>query len=192
MSVAEIIQKRRTIRRFKQDVIPHETIVNLVEGARVAPSASNLQPLEFIIVNDKEKVQELFQYTGWSLYLPAEIGRPKEGQRPTAFIVILLNTELGTKWAGHDIGASAENMILAALEMGIGSCWIGSVDRDKVRGLLNVPDQFEIDSVLALGIPDEDPVVESLKETVKYFRDEAGRLHVPKRRLQDILHHNNF
>jgi nitroreductase len=192
MTVSEIIQKRRTIRRFKQDEIPYETMVKLVDGARVAPSASNLQPLEYIIVNNKEKVQELFQYTGWSLYLPAEIGRPKEGQRPTAFIVILLKTEIGTKWSGHDIGASAENMILAALELGIGTCWIGSIDRDKMRGLLNVPGQFEIDSVLALGIPDEDPQTEQVKETVKYFRDETGRLHVPKRRLQDILHRNNF
>jgi nitroreductase len=192
MSVLEVIQKRRTIRRFKQDLIPYEMIVKLVDAARLAPSASNLQPLEYIIVDDKIKVRELFQYTGWAGYLPAEIGRPKQEQCPTAFIVILLNTAIGTKWVGHDIGASTENMILTALEMGIGTCWIGSVDREKVRVLFTIPNQYEINCVLALGIPDEDQISEPLHESIQYFRDASDRLHVPKRRLQDILHQNNF
>jgi nitroreductase len=192
MSVYETIQKRRTIRRFKQATIPYEMILKIVDAARVAPSASNLQPLEYIIVNEPSKVQELFQHTGWAGYLPRDIGRPPDDKKPVAFIVVLYNTSIKTNWLGHDIGASTENMILTALEAGIGACWIGSIEREKIRHLFNIPENYEINCVLALGFPDEEPVAEPLSDSVKYFRDETGRLHVPKRRLQDMLHHNNF
>lgn len=192
MSVYEIIQKRRTIRRFKQTPIPNEMILKIIDAARVAPSASNLQPLEYIIVNDHSKIEALFTYTGWAGYLPKDIGRPPDDKKPVAFIVILYNTGIKTNWLGHDIGAATENMILTALEAGIGACWIGSVEREKIRALFHIPENYEINCILALGFPDEKPVTEPMSDSVKYFRDEAGCLHVPKRRLQTILHENNF
>ena len=83
-------------------------------------------------------------------------------------------------------------MILAALEKGIGSCWLLSVDREKLREILNIPENYKIDSVLALGYPDENPVIEDMKDSIKYWKDQAGQLHVPKRKLEDVIHFNKF
>ncbi|MBN1560177.1 nitroreductase family protein, partial [candidate division KSB1 bacterium] len=117
---------------------------------------------------------------------------PPPGKEPTAFIVVLRNVRFTSKWTGHDIGAAVENMILVALEEGIGSCWIASVNRPAITPILHVPENLEIDSVLALGYPDEQPVAFDLDDSVKYFRDEQGRLHVPKRTMMSVVSHNTF
>jgi nitroreductase len=95
----------------------------------------------------------------------------------------------GYEW---DVGAAVENMILTAWEEGIGSCWLLSVERDKVREMLKIPMSHKIDSVLALGYPDEKPVVEDIEGSLKYWKDTEECLHVPKRRLEDIIHLNIF
>jgi nitroreductase len=105
---------------------------------------------------------------------------------------VLHNKKFKSKWTGHDIGAAVENMILVALEAGIGSCWIASVNRPPLRQNLKIPDEFEIDSVLALGYPAEEPLAFDLDESVKYFRDDNGRLHVPKRTMHAVVSHNKF
>lgn len=192
MSVYELVQRRRTIRRFLQKPIPLITLRKIVDSGRMGPSAMNLQPWEFIIVYDRELVKAIFEHTNWAGYLPREQGRPQPQQAPTAFIAVLKNERYSSKWSNHDIGAAVENMILVALEHGIGSCWIGSVDRPAVAALLEIPDHFEIDSVLALGYSAEEPLAFDLDDSVKYFRDENGRLHVPKRSLESVVSHNKF
>ena len=92
----------------------------------------------------------------------------------------------------HDVGAAMENMILVALEEGIGSCAIGSVDRDKLSRILNIPGEYEIPLVLALGYRDESPVEDLFNGSVKYWKDEEGVLHVPKKKLEAVLHLNTF
>lgn len=192
MSVYEVVQKRRTIRRFQQKRVPLITLRKVVDSARMGPSAMNLQPWEFIIVDSPELVPKLFEYTNWAGYLPKEEGRPPAGYEPVAYIVVLNNKRFISKWTGHDIGAAVENMILVALEAGVGSCWIGSVKRPPVMNLLGIPEEFEVDSVLALGYPAEDPQAFDLDESVKYFHDEQGQLHVPKRTMESVVSHNVF
>lgn len=192
MSVYNLIQKRRTIRRFLPQQIPYEILQKIVDAGRIAPSASNLQPLEFVVVDEPELVAKVFAQTKWAGYLPPEIGPPPEGQRPTAFVVILHNRKKSAATAEHDAGAAIENMILVALEKGIGSCWIGTVARQKVKGILSIPKHCHIDSVLALGYPNEEPVMVEIQGSVKYWRDEKGVQHVPKRVLRDILHRNKY
>jgi nitroreductase len=85
-----------------------------------------------------------------------------------------------------------ENMILAALSEGVGSCWLLSIDREKLKSILGVPDGFRIDCVLALGRPAEDPAVEDFRDSQRYWKDKDGRLHVPKRALARVLHINGF
>ena len=92
----------------------------------------------------------------------------------------------------YDVGAAMENMILAALGEGVGSCWLLSIDRDKLKGVLGVPDGYRIDCVLALGYPAEEPAAEDLTDSQKYWKDKDGRLHVPKRTLASVLHRNRF
>ena len=85
-----------------------------------------------------------------------------------------------------------ENIILVALEEGIGGCPIASVDRDKLRKILSVPGDYEIPLVLALGYPSESPIEEPFDGSVKYWRDEDDVLHVPKKKLEIVLHWNIF
>jgi len=103
-----------------------------------------------------------------------------------------INTEIRSQGGEVDAAAAIENMILAALEDGVGSCWLGAIDRDKLRTLFNIPQNYRVDSVLALGYPDESPVLEEVTDSIKYWKDENGVLHVPKRRRSDVVHYNNF
>jgi nitroreductase len=90
------------------------------------------------------------------------------------------------------VGAAAENMILTAWEEGIGSCWLHSVERKNIKEILKIPENYKIDSVIALGYPDEKPVVEEMDGSLKYWKDKQECLHVPKRKLEDIVHFNIF
>ncbi|MGC8976395.1 MAG: nitroreductase family protein [Candidatus Ratteibacteria bacterium] len=191
MDIYEIIKKRRTIRRFKQREIPLELLIKFVDMARIAPSGANMQPIEYIIVNDKNIVDKIFPLTGWAGYLGKE-GPPPEGKRPVAYIVVLINNEIKSPTPKHDVGAAVENILLSATYEGIGTCWIGSLNREKLRNILNVPENYEIDTIIAFGYPDEESIVEEFAGSIKYWKDEKGIMHVPKRSLKDILHINKF
>lgn len=187
----DLIKSRRTIRQFRQEEIPENILLELTDLGRLAPSAANLQPLEFLIVNEPEARKRVFPWLRWAAYInPA--GNPQPGQEPAAYILILVNTRIRQNGYEYDVGAAAENIILGALSQGIGSCWLISIDRDRLRNILEIPDWYKIDSVLALGYPAESPVVEDLEDSVKYWKDEIGVLHVPKRRLTRVVHLNRF
>lgn len=193
MSLYDLIIKRRTIRRYTSQPIAFEDLSDIVNAGRLAPSASNLQPLEFLVVSDQPLVEFVFDHTKWAGYLPPEQGRPGIDHAPVAYIMILVNKKIRPDGGGLDVGAAAENMILTALERGIGSCWIGSIiDRPMVKEKFNVPEHFELDSLIAFGYADEEPMVEPLQDSIKYYKDADGRLHVPKRSLKSILHVNTF
>jgi nitroreductase len=191
MDIREIIKQRRTIRKFKQDPIPQEILRDLVDCARLAPSASNMQPLEYIVVSQKEICDKVFENLSWAGYI-APNGTPKEGERPTAYIVILINKSRATKWIGHDIGAAFENILLGAWGLGIGSCVIASVNRKNIREILNIPFEYEIDTVIALGYKAHESFAEDNDDTVRYYLDENGNYHVPKRPLEKIIHFDTF
>lgn len=187
----DLIKKRRTIRQFKPDEISDRTLLKVVEAGRLAPSAANLQPLEFVVVKEPEQRKKIFSCLRWAAYI-SPAGDPKPGHEPAAYVVILVNTEIRDKGFEYDVGAAAENIILAALTQGLGSCWLISVDREAVRSILSIPDKYRIDSVIALGYPDETPVVEDFADSVRYWKDENGILHVPKRKLESVVHFNRF
>jgi nitroreductase len=189
--LSEIIAGRRTIRQFRPEPVVRELLEKLVDLARLAPSAANLQPLEFIIVDDKGMSAEIFACLKWAAYIVPE-GNPKPGNEPAAYVVTLVNTKIREKMFEYDVGAAMENMVLAALAEGVGSCWLLSIDRDKLKTILAIPDGYRIDSVLALGYPAEEPAVENYVDSQKYWKDAEGRLHVPKRTLTNVLHVNRF
>jgi len=190
-AVYDLILRRRTIRRFQQKPVSREILTRVVNAGRLAPSGMNLQPLEFVVVDAPDLLPEVFKTTGWAGYI-APKGTPPEGERPVAYIVVLINRGI-KKFAGqHDVGAAMMNMILTALEEGVGSCWIGTIERTELAALLQIPESREIDSLLALGYPAEQPVVEEFRGSVEYWKDEQGVLHVPKRPLAALLHWNGF
>ncbi len=191
MSVLDLILRRRTIRRFKPLAVDRSLLERLVDTARLAPSAANLQPLEFIVVDDAEVRRAVFPCLKWAAYI-APRGNPLPGQEPMAYVVTLVNLGVREKGFEYDVGAAMQNMILAAREEGLGSCWLLSVEREKLADILSVPQGFRIDCVLAIGYPDEAPVTEESTESVKYWQDDEGTLHVPKRPLSSVLHINRF
>lgn len=191
MSSYELMLSRRSIRQFKPDPISRDILEKLVNSARLAPSGANLQPLEFVVIDDEGLRRKLFACLRWAAYIAPE-GNPKPGCEPVAYVVILVNVDVRKSGYERDVGAAVENMILAAWEERIGSCWIGNADLNRIQKMLKIPENYKVDCVLALGYPDEDPIIEEMKDSVKYWKDSKGRLHVPKRRLDDVLHFNGF
>ncbi|MFQ6109418.1 MAG: nitroreductase family protein, partial [Candidatus Aminicenantales bacterium] len=135
--------------------------------------------------------KEIFSCLRWAAYIAPE-GNPKPGQEPVAYVVVLVNRNIRDRGFERDAGAAIENLILAAWEKGIGSCWVISIDRSRVHEILGIPDEYSIDSIVALGYPAEMPLLEDIKDSIKYWKDREGRLHVPKRKLERVIHFNRF
>ena len=190
MEVYEAIKKRRSVRKFIQDrKIDRKVFERLIEAARLAPSASNIQPVKYVIADDEKLAEEIFRHVRWAAYV-APHRTPKEGERPVAFIALC--ADLGLRKDGYqlDIGAAVQNIFLAATAEGLGTCWIGSLNRDEISRLLNLPDNLFLNTLIAVGYPAESPVYEDENGSVKYYLDENDVLHVPKRKLSDILYWN--
>ena len=191
MNIYNNIITRRSIRQFKQENISEEILRRLVNGGRLAPSASNLQPLEFFAVDDPVLRKKIFPCLKWAAYI-APKGNPEPGRQPVAYIFSLVNMKVRSKGYEYDVGAAMENMILTAWASGIASCWLLSLDRDRIRLVLDIPEHYKIDSVLALGYPDEESKIEDFSGSVEYWKDAQGLFHVPKRRLEEVIHYNRF
>ncbi len=184
----DLVLRNRSYRRFCEDCkIESVVIRELIGLARLCGSAGNLQPLKYVFSCDPEKNALIFPHLAWARYLKGWSG-PLEGERPSAYIVVLGDTEI-TKSFGCDHGIAAQTMLLGAVEKGLGGCMIASIDKDGLRQALGIPPRFEILLVLALGKPREKVVVETLEPDgdVKYWRDSSGVHHVPKRRLDDVV-----
>jgi nitroreductase len=190
-SLSDLILSRRTIRQFARRPVERRILHKIVNAARLAPSAANLQPLEFVAVDDEAKRRSVFSLLKWAAYI-APAGDPRPGNEPAAYVAVLVNSAVKEKMYEYDVGAAQMSMILSAWEEGVASCWILSVDKPELARLLDVRAPYAIDSVLALGYPAEKSVTEDYLDSPKYWKDESGLFHVPKRRLEKILHFNSF
>mgnify|MGYP005847847833 FL=1 len=184
----ELVFRNRSYRRFDQTVaIDRATLRELVDLARLSASASNLQPLRYILSAEPEKNAIIFDHLGWAGYLAGWPG-PQEGERPTAYIIILGDRTIAPR-IDCDHGIAAQNILLGAAEKGLGGCIIGSVQRERLRQALDIPEQYDILLVIALGKPAETVVIEPVGPDgdIKYWRDEDSVHHVPKRALDDVI-----
>lgn len=184
----ELVLKNRSYRRFDESYpIEERTLLDLADLARLTPSVANLQPLKYLLSSGPVKNGLIFPTLGWAGYLKEWPG-PVEGERPSAYVVVLGDTEI-TKNFSYDQGIAAQTILLGAVEQGLGGCIIGNLQREKLRTALNIPEKYEILLVLGLGKPIEEVVVESLPPngSVKYWRDDNTVHHVPKRALKDII-----
>lgn len=129
----------RTYRRFKQKQIPEEILDELLENARIANSAMNGQPLRYVLVKTPEAVRKIQSCFHFAAALPKELGQPKEGEQPAAFI-ILCTEGRETPWTGIDIGIAVRTMNLNAYIHGVGSCIIGNVEFESGSSLMKHPD----------------------------------------------------
>lgn len=190
MDTYKAIKKRRSIRRFKQKKIQKESFERIANAGRLAPSAANLQPLRFLVVNDEKLCNKVFENTGWAGYL--KDWNPDVDEQPAGYILILIADE-DNKYAIRDAGLAAANMCLEAENENLGSCILLNFEKESIRRILNIPDKFILDSVIALGYKDEEcKAVDMRNDSVKYWRDEKDVLLVPKRKLEDCLFYNKF
>lgn len=185
----ELILKNRSYRRFDGTAgVSFESLKDLVELARLCPSSRNQQALKFAIVHKPEECEKLFPFLAWAGYLKDWSG-PVISERPTAYIIILGDTHLGTKFE-IDLGICAQTMLIGAVEQNLGGCMIGSIKREEIKKHFSIPEHLEILLVLAIGIPVEEVVIDIVKgDDIKYWRDQDGVHHVPKRSLSDLLVH---
>ncbi len=184
----DLIIKNRSYRRFYQDLpVSTEILRELIELARLSASASNRQPLKYLLSNEADTNLKIFPCLAWAGYLQGWPG-PEEGERPAAYIVMLGDTRITERYL-CDHGIAAQSILLGAVEKGLGGCIIASVNREMLRENLAIPSHFEILQVLALGKPKETIVLEEVGSDgdIKYWRDQNGVHHVPKRHLKDLI-----
>ncbi|MDD5312060.1 MAG: nitroreductase family protein [Dehalococcoidia bacterium] len=188
MEMKNLILKNRSYRRFYQDVeIKLETLRELVDLARLSASSKNFQHLKYILSNDPAKNALIFPTLGWAMLLKTWPG-PPEGERPSAYIIVLGDTEI-TRAFSCDHGIVAQSILLGATEKGFGGCMIATVRRKELSEALKIAPRYEILLVIALGKPKETVVLEPLGKdgNTNYWRDDNGVHHVPKRSLDDII-----
>ncbi|MBF0103226.1 MAG: nitroreductase family protein [Desulfobacterales bacterium] len=186
-TIKELVIQNRSCRRFFEEVsIPRDTLEELVDLARLSPSAANMQPLKYIISNDELQNELIFPCLAWAAYLKDWSG-PVQGERPSAYIVILGDQSISTNfWCDH--GIACQSILLGAREKGFAGCIMGAINKDKLRESLHIPDYLTIMLVIALGKPKEHVQIEPVKNNdIRYWRDENGVHHVPKRDLKDII-----
>jgi nitroreductase len=187
--IADLIKQNRSYRRFHQNhILDLETLTNLVDLARLSASAANLQPLRYILSVDSQKNSQIFSCLGWAAYLKDWNG-PEEGERPSGYIIILSDSEKANDYVGYDCGIASQSILLGAREKGLAGCMIASIKRQQLRSLLDIDVRFKILLVIATGEPKEEVVIETVgsDNSIRYWRDNAGVHHVPKRNLKDII-----
>ncbi|MEM2455426.1 MAG: nitroreductase family protein [Candidatus Bathyarchaeia archaeon] len=171
MDVFEAIQKRRSVRAYEPTPVPRETLERVLEAARLAPSAGNIQPWHFIVVTDAEKRRQLAE-------------APFAGFLREAPVVIVGcgDQKASPKWFMVDVAIAMQNTVLAATAEGLGTCWVGSFNEDKVRDMLKIPGNYRVVALLALGYPRRKLDVQ------------GGILHLIRRRksLEDIVSFEEF
>jgi len=188
VSVRELVLKNRTYRRFYQDYpLDRATLRELVDLARLSSSGANLQSLKYLISTDPELNARIFPTLGWAGYLKEWDG-PEEGERPSAYIVVLFDRNIA-KTPFWDHGIAAQSILLGATERGLGGCMFGNIRKDELCSSLGIAEHLEILLVIALGKPKEEVRLVPLGPDgdVKYYRDANGVHYVPKRALDDII-----
>ncbi len=162
----ESVKKRFSVRKFKEKEIEKEKLNALLKAAQLAPSARNIQPWKFVVVNDKEKRKKLTDICK---------GQKFVSQAPATIVLCANNTDYtmtcGQKAYTIDSAIAGEHIALQATEMGLGSCWIGAFYHDKMADLINLPDDYKIVGLLPIGYPDVEKKKRSLKpieEIVSY------------------------
>jgi nitroreductase len=187
-SLKNLVFANRSYRRFYAEVrVPMATLKDLVDLARLCPSARNAQPLRYVVSCDDAKNELIFSCLRWArdLNWPG----PQKDERPAAYIVILNDTVAASAFFPYDCGIAAQTILLGAVEKGLGGCMLGSIDKERLRESLKIPSQYEIVLVIALGKPKEKVHLETLDAngTIKYWRDADQVHHVPKRPMEDIV-----
>ena len=152
-AVLALLKGRRSIRRYRPDSVPDEMVEQLLEAGRWAPSASNRQPWTFIVIRDEAVRREVARHAAYYLGRWAHVAE--------APLLIVLCGDAGNRiyrrFLHEDVALAGSQIMLQAEALGLGTCWIGGLDRKAIGGVLKLPDHMEIVGLLTVGFPAEDP-----------------------------------
>jgi nitroreductase len=188
MNFKDLAKNNRSYRRFDEKfVIERDTLVELISLARYAASGRNGQPLKYFLSNDRNLNGQIFSTLAWAGYLKEWPG-PKEGERPSAYIIVLLDHNISDNYFCDD-GIAMQNILLGAVEKGLGGCILRSIDKPRLSAILNLPGHLEITDVVAIGKPVETVLITNVGEDgdIRYYRDGNGVHYVPKRSLNELI-----
>jgi len=170
MSVLEIIRRRRSIRKYREDPFPEEVLFRVLEAARLAPSGKNLQPWKFIIVRDKLLKEKLAE---------ASIGQYFIAKAPVVIVACGFPEECYSRMGRYmkswpvDVAIALEHLILQAEEENLGTCWIGAFEETEVKSILGIPEEVKVLALTPLGYPaakSSSRRRKSLEEIISYER----------------------
>ncbi len=172
MSVREIIQQRRSVRRYLDKPVEREKILACLEAARLAPSADNVQPWRFLVIDDPEIKERFAKVVFTGIYRFS-----KFAARAPVLILILARLDIianrigsqiqGTNFYLIDIGIAGEHIVLQAEELGLGTCWIGWFNSRKARKILKIPGKYKIVSILSMGYYEKKPSKEKKRKSLE-------------------------
>jgi nitroreductase len=160
MPVMDIIQQRRSVRLYLDKPVEREKLLKCLEAARLAPSAVNMQPWKFIVVDDKEirgklfkaAFRGIFSFNQWAAVVPVFVVVVIDRK---GLISSLLGIMQDTLRSLLDIGIATEHFVLQAEELGLGTCWMGGLDEKRVKKTLKIPGNKKVAAIIALGYPDK-------------------------------------
>ena len=148
-----LLKGRRSIRRYRPDPVPDEMVGQLLEAGRWAPSASNRQPWALIVIRDETIRRQVAQHAAYYFIRWAHVAE-------APLLIVLCGdgrNRIYRRFLHEDVGLAGGQIMLQAKALGLGSCWIGALDRKAISGILKLPDHLEIVALLTVGFPAEDP-----------------------------------
>lgn len=187
----DLVKQARSHRGFRQDrKVTRQELEHLVECGRFTPAARNDQVLKYYLAEKPETVAAIQPLTKWAGAL-AELHLPRKGAEPVAYIVICLDGSLAENPTPYqrDVGIVAQTMLLAAVEMGLNGCMIGSFAAGELREKLGLPEAIKPQLLLALGEGTDRIVMTDVGEdgSTTYYRDAEDTHYVPKRTLEQLI-----
>lgn len=183
----DLILANRSYRKFYANKkVSRDSLLELIDLARITPSSKNRQPLKYLLLNEQSETDFLFQQLQWAWHLKDWNG-PTIEERPPAYIVMLLDTNLN-EYADVDAGISAQTILLGAVEKGMGGCIIRTVNHYEVRKRFQLAEEMKIVLVIAIGYPNQEVRLcpPGKNDEIVYFEKE-GIHHVPKRGIDDLI-----
>lgn len=166
MKVSEAIKKRRSVRSYKKDPVPEDKLNKILEAARLAPSAHNAQDWKFVVVKEEKKRKKIAETSGQRFIAEAPVIIVAVAQDPDKIM------SCGVPQYAVNLAIACDHITLQAVELGLGTCWIGAFPQQGIKDILGVPNGYKIVALLPLGYPADSPGIKSRKEIDEIVRYE--------------------
>ncbi|MCS7280343.1 MAG: nitroreductase family protein [Desulfobacterota bacterium] len=179
MEILDLIKRRRSIRIYEDRPIPEEHLIKLLEAARWAPTGANIQPWHFIVVRDEKTRKEIGEYAKFFFFKSSHVAK-------APCIIVLCYEKDKSKFGIYDATLAGGNILLVAESLGLGTCWIGAFDEEKVKEILGIPENVKVIALITVGYPKERPDAPKRLEIEKIVHYENWS-NVKKKSLSDSL-----